>query len=925
MGSQLIQSVSFTNVAPAGQATLPHNINANGLALVPDFVAVTNGAFEVITVTDSAVTVQNNGVAAGDCYVWLEFKHTIQRAFDAVGVPSLTPNPFIVGSQDGSAAFVTNTLTVGMGGNVQYTSIKDACDAAIAGGASPANPYQIIIYAGVYVEDPFTMTAGMYVSSAVSTSNGVEIQAADPTQDLITMNGGILTGVRIGGVTTAGKACIRCSNPFALSLISWVNFINCAIGVEVDSGATCAGSNAYASIDAPGQAITEAVLSSSGAGSALLLNGALFGAPLGLLPFYATNPIQCCVRVINGARADIGNTGYLVAPLDNTQVNVYADDGSQLFLYSAAFSLGWTAVRIGAGGANTYCSIQGGAFSNHVVNFQVDSATGEMFVQTAADNGTVVRVPGATFTGTLQNQGDATTELRGDVVYEFPSEVQADLGTFIHTNANSGVITGGAVVDGGGLTVDVDAGEGWSRLAPDEAQNYSWIAVAGLVLDANATNYVYIDATTMVPTAAIVPPPDSAITLAIVITDGANVLFTHEGRNLVTYPFQRLFDYLINTRRITIKTGIVTSAGTGPLQIDITGGVYYRAAVEITFAAVADATFTYFYNNGNTLIGAQTDLDNTQYDNAGVLTAMTPGWFRADTVYVTSDGQVSIVYGTAEYATQAQAEAAGVAAAPADIAESACRSSLVVVEEGGAIVSFTDVRPNRDTAVTAAAGAPVTDHGSLLGLADDDHPQYLLANGTRAMSGALNMGAQQITNVGNVDGVDVSAHATRHQPGGIDAIPTAVVVSVGQANAEGVAASLARADHVHLGSLVQSQQTVTADTSTASAAYVDLLTANINTGASFLLINFTAGCSLTTGGQTRQVSFQILVDGVAQVATAAIVTGGLTASAAVQWRVAVAAGAHVVKVQWKVSGNTAQIQPTTRDEHANLRVSEVLY
>lgn len=49
------------------------------------------------------------------------------------------------------------------------------------------------------------------------------------------------------------------------------------------------------------------------------------------------------------------------------------------------------------------------------------------------------------------------------------------------------------------------------------------------------------------------------------------------------------------------------------------------------------------------------------------------------------------------------------------------------------------------------------DHGVLLGLTDDDHPQYLLVGGSRAMSGNLDMGTNAITNVGNVDGRDVSA------------------------------------------------------------------------------------------------------------------------------------------------------------------------
>lgn len=58
---------------------------------------------------------------------------------------------------------------------------------------------------------------------------------------------------------------------------------------------------------------------------------------------------------------------------------------------------------------------------------------------------------------------------------------------------------------------------------------------------------------------------------------------------------------------------------------------------------------------------------------------------------------------------------------------------------------------------SGGGGGGVSDHGALTGLADDDHPQYLLASGARAMTGALAMGGNAITGVGNVDGRDVSA------------------------------------------------------------------------------------------------------------------------------------------------------------------------
>ncbi len=48
----------------------------------------------------------------------------------------------------------------------------------------------------------------------------------------------------------------------------------------------------------------------------------------------------------------------------------------------------------------------------------------------------------------------------------------------------------------------------------------------------------------------------------------------------------------------------------------------------------------------------------------------------------------------------------------------------------------------------------VTDHGMLSGLLDDDHAQYLLADGTRALTGNMAVAASV-----TIDGVDISAHA----------------------------------------------------------------------------------------------------------------------------------------------------------------------
>lgn len=48
---------------------------------------------------------------------------------------------------------------------------------------------------------------------------------------------------------------------------------------------------------------------------------------------------------------------------------------------------------------------------------------------------------------------------------------------------------------------------------------------------------------------------------------------------------------------------------------------------------------------------------------------------------------------------------------------------------------------------TDGAGSGVTAHGALTGLLNDDHPQYLLTNGARGLTGNLNLGGFKLTNL----------------------------------------------------------------------------------------------------------------------------------------------------------------------------------
>ena len=127
MSTQLIQIVQFAALGAGAQASLPHNINVNGRALIPDFAARDNADFTIDAVTDALVTVTNTSGAPADCNVFLEFKQTTQRWFGAKQVQALSPQPFIpaAGGSGGAAA-------------VEH-------DESLAGDGSLATPLEVVV------------------------------------------------------------------------------------------------------------------------------------------------------------------------------------------------------------------------------------------------------------------------------------------------------------------------------------------------------------------------------------------------------------------------------------------------------------------------------------------------------------------------------------------------------------------------------------------------------------------------------------------------------------------------------------------------------------------------------------------------------------------------------------------------------------
>lgn len=776
---KLIQN-SVMIVDDAGNTTTPGTVNGRNIAVDgAKLDTIETGA----DVTDFANVSTALGGAAGANVGWI-FKS------DGLGSGTMQPN----------TASIARSITVGLSGDVDYTSVATAVAAAVLGGAGAATPWQVLVYPGTYIESPFTLPPGVVITSVNGEGeNLVILVAANPLVDFITHTGGALIGATILGVTDPAAALIRMATPGVPGVLIKVNIGACSNGLIVESGAIGIVIRCTTAVVTPAAGIGTA-FTVTDAGSQLLLQQLAATVPTAILPAYpGVNPIETTVSVTSGALAQILTSSIIVAANTATQAGVYVDDSAFVDLQTTTFADNATAVRIGTVGTSS-ASLLACALSNNTINLESLSAVGEFRGYLSVDDQKFSFVAGTTFSGSVLNAATdhfdafALTGVYPDTFTEL------DILDWFFKFSSSASWDGGTLSDGGGLNVDIAAGTGVIKRSVDsDAYSVSW-AGATILLPASVTRFISYNSTTDTLIATAGAPGNADILLGVVVTGGAAIRYIHNTNWTSSSLAKKIRDYFYTTRRVIAISGLAGQVGSGPTKITVDPGSYYLSFEIISYAGAVDATFNAFYGtDGATELSAQTDVNTTDYDNAGVLTAMTAGFFRSDTLYLTSDGRLSLLFGTAEFATQLAAEGELPALPTTFLEQSAIAIASLIVEEGVGIASVLDRRPFGEPAGGSTGGGGVSDHGALTGLTDDDHLQYLLVDGTRAMSGALDMGAQNITNVGLVDGVDVPAHAARHLPGGADALTTGAPSNllVGGGNVTGVAASFARADHLH--------------------------------------------------------------------------------------------------------------------------------
>jgi hypothetical protein len=400
---------------------------------------------------------------------------------------------------------------------------------------------------------------------------------------------------------------------------------------------------------------------------------------------------------------------------------------------------------------------------------------------------------GVTFTGPV-NMGHTV----GSVTAMLPS-IQ-------HSGTTTGLLTGGALTLTGGLGIQVAPGDGYVTGTADGNPTYvEWSGALSDTLATNSDQFVSVTSAGAVQLTSSPPSVYAAILIARVKSDATGIVFVENISTQALHTATLLDTTLREAFGPIVASGMIGSAGTAAFQLNVSSGNYFYSTHEYSPSGGADITFTpLFHSSGVFVSGPGVNVlsagDARRYDNGTDLVALGGGNWVKHALYVLNDGtheKYLFIYGQTEFASQSAAENGALPLQPSFVGENfAGVSGLVVGDASTDWVTVQDIRATLQ--FTAAGVTATTDHGSLTGLLDDDHTQYLLSSGSRAMAGALDLNSNNITNPGTIDGVTITDMSGRLRPGGADEIPTAAGVTLtALTNGVGASTSLARADHTH--------------------------------------------------------------------------------------------------------------------------------
>ena len=353
------------------------------------------------------------------------------------------------------------------------------------------------------------------------------------------------------------------------------------------------------------------------------------------------------------------------------------------------------------------------------------------------------------------------------------------INSWLNNTQSAGVISGGGFTDNADGTMTIAAGTGFIKTSDSVigvTKFFDWSENASVTPTDNDLSFVYVESDGTISTKTIYDNIDhhTEVMLGRVYREGTDLHFLESAHSVYDLMHRVRSRFYQTDRTGERSDGMATTqkaGGSDNLCLDITAGEFFWGLDFFTTPAFDSSgadTFSTWYNDGSWQeTTGVSEIDNQQYNDYGTgLANLGNNKYGVHWVFMHEDGGIHVVYGTVNN-TLARVQAAGV---PANLPDKVWKMGILIAKiiiEEDETGSFTEVLYPW---ATTFAGSVVTDHGSLGGLGDDDHPQYIKDNeftqdsgvlvGTGAGTFAEETGATLRTSLGLAIGSDVQAYDT---------------------------------------------------------------------------------------------------------------------------------------------------------------------
>ena len=654
--------------------------------------------------------------------------------------------------------FIQNIIKVGKGGNIDFTTVSDAVNSIT--GSSPANRYVIQIGPGFYIEPEINLIGKEYVNLVGSEINSTIILPDLNTNTIFTLGtNNQLSFLTISGATSGiGISCPDCGD---FSLIHKVSLFDNDTQISITSSVI--STQFYGEyVDLNGDYTYGVYVTASNSFPCYVSFENYFNETLGPKPTIANycSGLGSSLSIQGGAGFGIGNSGSEYFRIENgadaiiSGVNIYSWDyafrntnngGACTFDIDGVSILGSSTYDLSIENPNTSGTVQGSLSHQQINNLSQNVYWG--------------------FLDHIDGEFDVTRKIS----VTFKDGTHTDLSTLLFEGNTMGVLEGGVISIASGLTFSISQGYGYLESIIDNSviKRYDWNNTQH-TLPPNSNQYIYINNNGILSNTGTRPNSIYNIVLGRVVTNSTDIIIIDASPLNASHTSNLYGDLFTNALGPIYDKGSIVTENVTPYHLDVTGGDYFYSTSQYLPSGGSDITFTMYYGDGTTgwTTSATTEVINGYDDGSGTISPLPTTAFTKHTLYVVGQGvneQYFLVLGQNQYPTLVQTENGLLPTPPTYFEDSVTQIASIYIQQGSSnIIEIEDIRP---VIGFKAGGVNASSlHGNLLGLNADDHTQYLLVDGSRAMEGDINMGGNNIYSANTITTNTISATTYQNLP-----------------------------------------------------------------------------------------------------------------------------------------------------------------